>query len=75
MPRDDFSINYARVQGRYTTDHERVRDYFLLGIDVHMLYYFCVYLTLAYFLREFLQDNPQRHQGQPHERQLLEVMR
>ena len=44
---------HLRVQGRYTTDSERVRNYSLLGIDLHVLHYFCVYLTLAYFLHGF----------------------
>ena len=44
---------HLKVQGRYTTDYERVRNYSLLGIDLHVLHYFCVYLTLAYFLHGF----------------------
>jgi hypothetical protein len=41
-----YMCKHTRVQERYTTDPECVRDYFLLGIDVY-LYYFCIYLTFA----------------------------
>ena len=44
---------HLRVQGRYTIDLERVRDYSLLGIDLHVLHYFCVNLTCAYFFHGF----------------------
>ena len=35
-----YKCEHFRVQGRYTTDLERVRDYSLLGINVHMLHCF-----------------------------------
>ena len=48
-----YLSEHLRVQRRYTTNPKCVWDYSLLGIDVHVLYYFCVYLTLAYFLHGF----------------------
>ena len=42
-----YLCEHLRVQGRYTTDPENVRDYYLLRIDLHVLHYFCVHLTLV----------------------------
>ena len=41
-------VRASQVQGRYTTDPENVRDYYLLRIDLHVLHYFCIYLTLVF---------------------------
>ena len=42
-----YLCEHLRVQGRYTTNPENVRDYYLLRIDLHVLHYFCVYLILV----------------------------
>ena len=66
-----YMCEHLRVQGRYTTDPERVRDYSLLGIDLHVLYYFCIYLTRAYFLHGFLsivRQSTKEHRATPWER-------
>ena len=44
-----YMCEHLRVKGRYTSDPERVRDYSLLGIYLHVLHYFLVHLTRAYF--------------------------
>ena len=38
---------HMRVQGRYTTDLERVKGYSLLEIDAYMYIIFLLQLTLA----------------------------
>ena len=49
-----YLCEHLRVQGRYTTDLENVRDYYLLRIDLHVLHYFLrISNTCAYFFHGF----------------------
>ena len=63
-----YMCEHLRVQGRYKTDLENVRDYSLSGIDLHVYHYFCIYLTLAYFLHGFsliAGQSPKKHRATP----------
>jgi len=42
-----YMFEHMRVQGRYTTDLERVKGYSLLEIDAYMYIIFLLQLTLA----------------------------
>ena len=57
-----YLCEHLRVQGRYTTDPENVRDYYLLRIDLHVLHYFLrISNTCAYFFHGFsLISGPSR---------------